>query len=144
MAKARHVVSASLEAFNASDDELMHSLYDDRVAFRAPGGVRLGSADAVIGYEIGWLRAFPDARIEVITEVTNGDWVAQRFIFRGTHEDTLIGPEGDVPATGRAIAVNGAHFVRVEDGKIAEVDVFFDRAEVLKQLGLAPELVRSA
>jgi steroid delta-isomerase-like uncharacterized protein len=143
MPKARQVLAASVEAFNAHDPERFRSLYADNVVFEAPGDVRLEGADATVEYARSWLRAFPDAQITVETEVANGDWVAHRFIFEGTHEETLVGPSGEIPATNRRISVRGVEFARVEDGKIGEDYLCFDQAQVLTQLGLMPELVAS-
>jgi steroid delta-isomerase-like uncharacterized protein len=140
MAKARQVVAASLEAFNAHDEERIRSLYADNVVFEAPGEIRRKGVDAAVEYAMGWLRAFPDAQIEVITEVANGDWVAHRFVFEGTHEETLVGPEGEIPATHRRLTVHGVEFARVEDGQIAEDYLCFDQAQVLTQLGLMPDV----
>jgi predicted ester cyclase len=70
--------------------------------------------------------------------------VAQRFTFQGTHEDTLVGPAGEIPATNRRLAAQGVEFMRVEGGKIIEDYLCFDQAEVLTQLGLTPELAASA
>jgi steroid delta-isomerase-like uncharacterized protein len=144
MAKARHVVAASLDAINTHDEERLRSCYADDVLFEAPGDVRLEGGDAVVEYAMSWLRAFPDARIDVITEVANGDWVAQRFVFEGTHEGTLVGPTGEIPATNRRFSAIGAEFVRVQDGRITEEYLSFDQAEVLTQLGVMPELAGSA
>lgn len=140
MAKAHQVVAASLEAFNAHDEERIRSLYADDVVFEAPGDIRLEGADATVEYAMGWLHAFPDAQLRVMTEVANGDWVAHRFIFEGTHEETLVGPEGEIPATHRRLKGECMEFVRVQDGKIAEDYLCFDQAQVLMQLGLMPEL----
>ena len=144
MAKARQVVEASLDAINARDEERLRSCYADDVVLEAPGDVRLEGSDAVVEYSMDWLRAFPDARIDVITEVANGDWVAQRLVVEGTHEGTLVGPAGKIPATHRRFKAVADEFVRVQDGRITEQYRSFDQAEVLKQLGLIPELAATA
>jgi predicted ester cyclase len=140
VAKPRQVVAASVEAFNAHDEEGIRSLYANNVILQAPGDIRLEAADAVTEYMMGWLRAFPDAQITIETEVANGDWVAHRLVFEGTHEDTLVGPEGEIPATHRRLKGEATEFLRVQDGKIVEDYLCFDQAQVLTQLGLMPEL----
>ena len=140
MSRARQIAAASLEAFNAHDEGRIRSLYAERVMFEAPGDVRLEGVDAVVEYAMAWLRAFPDARMRLETEVAQGDWVAQRFMFDGTHEETLAGPAGvEIPATHRRVSVHGVEFTRVEDGRIIEDYLCFDQAEVMSQLGLMPE-----
>jgi steroid delta-isomerase-like uncharacterized protein len=144
MTKARQVVAASLEAFNAHDEERIRSLYAENVVFEAPGDIRLEGADAAVEYAMGWLRAFPDAQLRVETEVANGGWVAHRFVFEGTHEDMLVGPAGEIPATNRRLTIHGVEFVRVEDGQITQDYLCFDQAQLLTQLGLMPELAARA
>ena len=144
MRKTRDVVAASLEAFNDHDERRIRALYADDVILEAPGELRCDGAEAATRYLLSWLRAFPDARIRVETEVANGDWVAQRLLFEGTHEETWIGPEDEVPATGRRVRIAAVQLVRVSGGRIAEAYLSFDQAQVLAELGLVPELAARA
>jgi len=139
MAKPRQVVAASVEAFNAHDEERIRSLYADTVVFEASGNVRLEGAEAAVEYLMGWLRAFPDAQIIVETEVANDDWVAHRVVFEGTHEETLARPEGEIPATHRRVRGEATEFFRVQNGKIVEDFLCFDQVQLLTQLGAMPE-----
>ena len=144
MADAREVAASGLEAFNAHDENRLRSVYAHHVIFEAPGDIRLEGADATVEHAMAWLRAFPDARLTLWNEVAEGDWVAQRFLFEGTHEETLVGPTGEIPATNRQVRVRGVEFVRVEKGQIVEEYLCFDQAEVLTQLGLMPHLATAA
>lgn len=141
MPKARQVLAASVEASTLTTPSGSGRSTPTTSIFEAPGDVRLEGADATVEYARSWLRAFPDAQITIETEVENGDWVAHRFIFEGTQEETLVGPSAEIPATNRRVRVRGVEFARVEDGKIAEDYLCFDQAEVLTQLGLMPELL---
>ena len=144
MAKARQVVAASIHAFNAHDERLLRALYADDVVFHGPGGTRLVGVDATVEHAMGWLRAFPDARLGIHGEVAEGDWVAQRIVFEGTHEDTLDGPEGPIPATHRRLRIEAMEFCRVRDGRVVEEHLCFDQVELLVQLGVTPELATQA
>ncbi len=141
MAKPHQVVAASVEAFNAHDEERIRSLYADNVVFEAPGEIRLNGADAAVGYVTRWLRAFPDAQIRVVNEVADRDWVAYRLVFEGTHQEALLGPEGVIPPTYRRFSGEGTEFLRIQDGQIVEEYLCFDQVRLLKQLGVMPELV---
>jgi steroid delta-isomerase-like uncharacterized protein len=143
MATARQVVAAWLQAYNDHDEEQIRSHYDDNVIFEAPGDIRLEGVDAAVEKTMTWLLAFPDGEIRVENEVANGDWLALQLVFEGTHEDTLVGAAGKIPATNRCLAFRAVEFVRVEDGKITEEYLCFDQAQVLTQLGLMPELAAS-
>ncbi|HKI92984.1 MAG TPA: ester cyclase [Gaiellaceae bacterium] len=139
MTRSQDVVDRWLEAFNAHDEGGMRSVYADDVIFEAPGEIRLEGTDATVEYALGWLRAFPDAEMRIESQLEADGWIVQRFVFEGTHEDTLAAPTGDIPATNRHMAGRGAQIIRVEDGKVAEDYLYFDQVQVLTQLGLMRE-----
>ena len=141
---ARQVADAATEAINAHDENRIRDLYAPNVAYEAPGGVKATGPDAATAYAMGWLNAFPDARITVHNQVAAGDWVAEEFTFTGTHKETLSGPGGDIPATGRQITGRGTQVIRVENDKVAEFRLYYDQVDVLTQLGLMPEPAATA
>jgi steroid delta-isomerase-like uncharacterized protein len=138
MGEARRVADEFVEAFNAHDEARMHALDRDDVVFEAPGDVKLVGADATTEYAMSWLRAFPDARITVNNSIATADWAVQEFTFEGTHEDALVGPSGEIPATHRRLSGRGVQIIRAEEGKIADVRLYFDQVQVLTQLGVVP------
>ena len=110
MADAREVGRRFIEAFNAHDQQRMRQLNADNTLFEAPGEVKIEGGEAASEYAMGWVRAFPDARITVHNEVMAGDWGVQEFTFTGTHQETLISPAGEIPPThktlsGRAVQI---------------------------------------
>jgi steroid delta-isomerase-like uncharacterized protein len=139
MGDLKALSAAWTDAFNAHDEEAIRASYADDATSTAPGGVSLEGADAITGYAMTWLSAFPDARITVHQEVAGDDWVAQMFTFSGTHTGTLAGPDGDIPATGESLSGRGASLTRFRDGKIVEDHLYFDQVDVMTQLGLMPE-----
>jgi len=139
MTDARQVAAEALAAFNAHDEVRIRATYSADVVFEAPGDVRLEGPTAATEYAMRWLRAFPDARLEVHRDVIAGDTVAQEFTFAGTHENTLVGPEGEIPATHRSLTGRGVQVFVIADGKIREEHLYFDQVQVLTQLGLMPE-----
>jgi predicted ester cyclase len=139
MGDARQVGAAFVKAFNAHDERRIRDLSAENATFEAPGEIQLEGADALTGYAMSWLNAFPDARVSVRNEVAAGDWVVQEFTFEGTHENTLAGPAGDIPATNRRLTGRGVQTLRVERDKLAEAHLYFDQVQVMTQLGLMPE-----
>lgn len=139
MAEAREVVAKATEAFNAHDQDRMRAFYADNAVFTAPGDVRLEGPDAITEYAMSWLRAFPDAKLTAHNVLEDGNSAAEQFTFEGTHTDTLVGPEGDIPATNRRLVGRGAEVFRIEGGKIVEEHLYFDQVQVMTQLGLMPE-----
>jgi predicted ester cyclase len=79
-----------------------------------------------------WLRtAFPDLHLEVEDVIAQGDRVAVRATFRGTH----LGELEDVPPTGRAVVVEQIHILRIADGMVVEHWGSRDDLTLLRQLG---------
>jgi len=139
MADTKEIGAEWVDAFNAHDEARIRELDAEDVVLEAPGEVRVEGIDASTEYAMGWLRAFSDARLNVSKTFVDGDTVVQEFTFEGTHDNTLSGPAGDIPATNRRLSGRGVQILRVEDGKIAEARLYFDQVEVLTQLGLMPE-----
>ena len=139
MASVREVAAADVEAFNAHDEQRILALQAENAVFEAPGDVRLEGREATTQYAMAWLRAFPDARLRVHNELEAGNWVVQEFTFEGTHEETLSGPGGDIPATHRPLKGRGVQILRIEGDHVAETRLYFDQVQVLTQLGLMPE-----
>ena len=144
MSDIRSTFDAWIDAFNAHDAAAIRAVTADDCVFEGPGGVRLEGADACVEYTMGWLTAFSDAKIHVDTVVIDGDWVAMTGMFKGTHDGTLSGAEGDVPATGRRLEGRCSQFVRFADGKSVEEYLYYDQMDVATQLGLVPETAGAA
>lgn len=74
---------------------------------------------------------FSEHRIKITDMVAEGDQVAIRVETRGVHSGEWEG----VPPTGKSWTNRGMGLVRVEDGKIIELEFIFDELGHLKQLG---------
>ena len=85
-----------------------------------------------------WWDAFPDARVDVRGVHIAGDIVTEEGTFTGTHHGTLHSPAGDIPPTGRPVAVDYIHVLRYRDGMHVSFNLIFDRLAMLDQLGLLP------
>jgi steroid delta-isomerase-like uncharacterized protein len=78
--------------------------------------------------------AFPDRVIQVHQIIGEGDRVAARLTWTGTQK----GEFSHVPATGRAVEVNGISVFHLRAGLIAEQWIEQDILALLQQLGAAP------
>ena len=139
MGEIKTVLDEYQNAFNAHDEERLRACYTDDAVFTAPGGVRLEGPQEIVAWAMAWLNAFPDAAATVDNELIAGDWATLQQTFTGTHTETLVSPEGDVPATGKSVVGRVGEVIRVKDGKIVEDHLYFDNMEILTQLGLIPE-----
>jgi steroid delta-isomerase-like uncharacterized protein len=78
--------------------------------------------------------AFPDFRYEVEDVITEGEKVAVRDHFRGTHQGDFMG----IPATGNRVTMEAIHIYRFSEGKLAEHWVARDDLGMMRQLGVVP------
>jgi len=82
----------------------------------------------------GMRTAFPDMRWTVEEQIAEGNKVATRFEWTGTHRGEFFG----VPATGRAVKVWGVVMDRLEGGKIKDTRIIMDTLGLMTQLGVFP------
>ena len=82
----------------------------------------------------GMRAAFPDMHWTVEEQIAEGDKVATRFEWTGTHRGEFLG----VPATGRAVKVWGVVIDRLEGGKIKDTRIIMDSLGLMTQLGVFP------
>ena len=126
------------QAFNAHDLEGFAEVLAEDVRFEAPGGVRGAGKPACVGFFGSWFVAFPNARVEVKACHIAGDIAVEEGIFTGTQSGILQGSMGDVPTTGRSVAVEYIQVLRFRDGKHVSFNLMFDRLLMLEQLGIVP------
>ena len=78
--------------------------------------------------------AFPDWHEEVVQLVAEGDAVAGRFRYSGTHLGEFL---GEAP-TGKRMEVEEVFFLRTEEGRFVEFWGLEDSLGRMRQLGLLP------
>lgn len=78
--------------------------------------------------------AFPDGKVTVEDILAEGDRVAARAVFSGTHQGDFQG----IPATGKKVAVPAIDLARFEDGKLVEHWGGPDLMSLMVQLGAIP------
>lgn len=80
-------------------------------------------------------RAFPDYSGTNVDQIVEGEKVANRFVFLGTH----LGEFEGVTPTGKRVEFIGHSIDRVVDGKIVESWVEVNMFSVMQQLGAVPD-----
>jgi steroid delta-isomerase-like uncharacterized protein len=82
---------------------------------------------------LGMMRAaFPDLHWVVEEMVAEGDTVASRFTWTGTHRGEFLG----VPATGRSVVIKGMVMDQLADGKMSKSRILMDSLGMMQQLGV--------
>jgi steroid delta-isomerase-like uncharacterized protein len=111
-------------------DELVAPDYVDHAALpgQAPG------LEGAKGKWAMYLAGIPDLRVSIEELVAEGDKVAVRRSYAGTHRGELLG----IPATGKQVRIGGISIFRLADGKVAEQWEQLDRLALMQQLGVLP------
>jgi steroid delta-isomerase-like uncharacterized protein len=127
------------EAFNQGDFGVIDELYADRFMTHEPGTPEAErTLDDVKQFVSAYRSAFPDGRSTFDEAIVQGDRLAYRWTFRGTHDGDLLG----IAPTGRQADIWGVTFLRFENGKVAEQWNGWDMLGLMQQLGVAPEPAR--
>ena len=80
-------------------------------------------------------QAFPDSYLTVEDMVAEGDKVATRKTFHGTHQGEFMG----IPPTGQQVSIGLIDIVRIADGQVVEHWSMGDNLGMMQQLGVIPQ-----
>ena len=112
----------------------LDSVFAPDYVFHVPGSPGPMNWEAHKQFAGMFYEAFPDLAHTIEDQVADGDRVATRIVFRGTHRGDLMG----IPASGKQVAMSGIAIHRVVAGKFAEEWVNFDQLGLLQQIGAIP------
>ncbi len=131
------IVETLFTAIDADDEAGVRTIVDEGlVSHGALGDVR--GADGFIEIMLRNVRqGFPDAHVELVALVEEGDMVSFRLDGSGTH----LGPFLGVSPTGKTIRIRGIHHVRFRDGRIIEHWQGPDILAMLLDMGRFPPTV---
>ena len=129
-----------LKAFNDGDwDAFLAGVTDDVVYVESGTGRRIEGADAYLALCHGWRTALPDVSGTVHRALEGGGVVAQEVTWTGTHDGPLPTPDGDIPATGRAVSVDATLWIETRGDAVAEVHHHLDVMALMAQIGGYPD-----
>ena len=80
--------------------------------------------------------AFPDGRLTIDQMIAEGDTVATRLTFHGTHTGEFQG----IAPTGKKVTIPALDMARFENGKIVEHWGGPNQMSLLQQLGVIPAM----
>lgn len=118
------------EGFNKRNMAVADQVYAPDVFYHEPAAGEVKGVEPLKQFVRSWLKAFPDARLIIDDQVAEGDRVATRWRFVGTHMGFFRG----VPATGIHITMIAMYFYRFSDGKVSEIRAMVDSHGLFKQL----------
>jgi len=134
----REAFERGTATFNAHDLDGFTEVLSEDVVFKAPGGIHGEGKTSCAAFFGSWFAAFPNARVDVKAVHIIDDVAVEEGTFTGTQSGVLHGPMGDIPPTGRSVAVEYIQVLRFRDGKHISFNLMFDRLTMLEQLGLVP------
>lgn len=123
-----------IEAYNDRDDEGEADARTSGYIAHVPGAPAPLSSEEWVQFIGGFSDGFPDLRLAIEDVVADGDMLAARVSFHGTHTGEFQG----IPPTNREVAFSSIELNRFEDGRVAEHWVEINILGVLQQLGVAP------
>ena len=125
------LVRRYVELYTTGNVALADEVIDSDFADHTHPEQRPGPED--VKHEVATFRAaFPDAYVTIEDIISEGDRMAFRFEMRGTHLGTFAG----LPATGKIMTMTGIDFMRIANGKLAELWSNQDTLGLLQQLCL--------
>jgi steroid delta-isomerase-like uncharacterized protein len=128
----KELVRRGLAAMTSGNlDQLSEILAPDVVNYSFPDARGREAFLQVMGM---FLTAFPDMIMHMEDSIAEGDKVATRGYFTGTHMGNIMG----IPATGKSVKVSYTDIWAIKDGKAAENWVQMDTLGMMQQLGVAP------
>ena len=120
------------EVFNKRNLAALDDFYaPDHVDHTLPPGLPVGPEGTRQAIAV-MLEGFPDLHITIEDMIAEGDKLVIRFTTHGTQQGML----GEIPPTGKRVAVTTIEITRVASGKIVEDWGLDDRLGMLQQLGL--------
>lgn len=135
LAENKMLVRRFVEEFwNKGDMAVADDLMTADAVIVLPGRGKV-SKDNFKAFATSLRGAFPDWYSSPEELIAEGDWVAERWTGRGTHQGQFQG----IAPTERRVVVPGFVFYRIASGKIAEFRGMFDGLSMLDQLGARSE-----
>ena len=120
------------EGMNKQNPDIIDEFFDINHVYHDPSQPKDLNLDEWKQFISTVFTAFPDIHFTVDDQVAEGDKVATRWTFRGTHQGEFMG----VPATGKQVTVTGINIIRRANGKCVEDWGNWDVLGMFQQLGI--------
>ena len=121
------------DLWNRWDDAVVDEIIAQDIQFRGSLGVTVSGRDGFRGYVARVRAAFPDFHNHVDELLADGDAVAARLTYTGTHQGELYG----AAPTHQRVEYGGIAFFRIFKGQITSGLVYGDTIGLMGQIGAA-------
>lgn len=122
------------EILNKGNMAVADELFAPNYRFHFPGAPEPTDSEGMKQTLTVFRTGFPDLHFTIEDLIAEGDKVAMRFAFRGTHNGEFQG----IAPTGKQVSVTGIAVHRIVNGKIVEDRPALDQLGMLQQLGVIP------
>jgi steroid delta-isomerase-like uncharacterized protein len=127
------------EGFNKNNMTIADEVYDADVVYYEPSAGQVIGLDPLKQFVITWRAAFPDSLLKIEEQVAEGDRIATRWTFTGTHKEEFRG----LAPTGKPVKFTAMYFYRFAGGKVVEIHAMVNALTLFQQLGAIPPLKQS-
>jgi steroid delta-isomerase-like uncharacterized protein len=124
------------EVFNKGDLEVVDDLVAPNYVYHFPGREDIKGSEELKQFAMMIRTAFPDFHITIDDMVAEGDEVACRYTYLGTHKGEFVG----IAPTGKQFQATGILISHIKGGKEVEVWESIDRIGMLQQIGVIPPM----
>lgn len=123
-----------IEGLNQGNPESTRQYYTEDAVYHT-AGIENGGVDDIVAQAEMWRDGTSNFEADIIETVVDddGDGVTFEYVVRGVHDGELA----DIPPTGNSFEAKGIGYAELEDGRIAEYTLVFDRLGLFRQLGVA-------
>jgi len=127
------IARKGFDAFNTGDLSLVDEITAADAVGHDPANPDQGTGPEGFKATVEMYRAgFPDLRMDVDEQISDGEFVVTRWTSRGTHNGELAG----LPPTGRSITSTGITIDKIVGGKVVESWTQWDNLGLMQQLGI--------
>jgi steroid delta-isomerase-like uncharacterized protein len=128
----KKIVLRFYEEIDKQNFDTVLAMFAPDAQIYVPGGFEAAKPEERIPMLPQWFTSFPDYAHHIHDVIAEGDKVAVRMTFTGTHEGEFRG----APPTGNFFKYLGIHMHTLKDGKIVELWVVEDLLYLMQQLGM--------
>ena len=111
--------------------QLQHDYHENAIVEDSMFPHPIVGHEAILARKGAGFASMPDLTITSTNRIVHGDQLTVEWVASGTHKHDYPG----LPATGRAFSIPGVTIVVRRNGKIVRESLYYNMAEVQRQLG---------
>ena len=129
------IIREIVAAWNAHDIEAFIKRLDTTTTWESDGfAAPFSGHDGVRQLFKLYIGAFPDLHVDIEQILAVEPYVVVRWRSTGTH----LGKLGEIQPTARKVSLHGCSVMEVKAMKVGHAWVYFDNAQLLRQIGALP------